>query len=180
MLHIFQATTDLLVDGRGLTPVTIAVRRPFLATKLQVAKLSLRLPVLGLQGCSLLSSCPVWGPGVAAFSTMHGPHGPGPGHLDTGALEGDHAGAAPFAAVLARAVLQCRGRRQGGQGLPCVCAQIAGLDVGWGQQIDMDYDARTHRYVVTRSLPPGRYPFKFIMDGHWTYSADHPTFTVRA
>ena len=61
---------------------------------------------------------------------------------------------------------------------PHVRAQIAGLDVGWGQQIDMDYDAKTHRYLVTRSLPPGRYPFKFIMDGHWTYSADHPTFTV--
>jgi hypothetical protein len=58
-------------------------------------------------------------------------------------------------------------------------AQIAGLDVGWGQQIDMDYDTKTHRHVVTRSLPPGRYPYKFIMDGHWTYSADHPTFTVR-
>ncbi|KAK9909066.1 hypothetical protein WJX75_006695 [Coccomyxa subellipsoidea] len=55
--------------------------------------------------------------------------------------------------------------------------QIAGLDVGWGQQIDMDYDTKTHRHVVTRSLPPGRYPYKFIMDGHWTYSADHPTFT---
>ncbi|CAL8461831.1 g1362 [Coccomyxa elongata] len=55
--------------------------------------------------------------------------------------------------------------------------QIAGLDVGWGQQIDMQYDPDTHRYVVTRSLPPGRYPYKFIMDGRWTYSADHPTFT---
>lgn len=57
--------------------------------------------------------------------------------------------------------------------------QIAGLDVGWGQQIDMQYDPDTHRYVLTRSLPPGRYPYKFIMDGRWTYSADHPTFTVR-
>ena len=36
-----QATTDLLVDGRGLTPVCIAVRRPFLATKLQVRKHSM-------------------------------------------------------------------------------------------------------------------------------------------
>lgn len=58
--------------------------------------------------------------------------------------------------------------------------QIAGLDVGWGQQIDMGYDSTTHRHVVTRSLPPGRYPYKFIMDGRWTYSADHPTFTVSA
>ena len=59
------------------------------------------------------------------------------------------------------------------------CAQIAGLDVGWGQQIDMAYDSDTHRHTVTRMLPPGRYPFKFVMDGRWTYSADHPTFTVR-
>jgi hypothetical protein len=43
----------------------------------------------------------------------------------------------------------------------------------------MDYDREDHRYVVSRSLPPGRYPYKFIMDGCWTYSADHPTFQVR-
>lgn len=42
-----QATTDLLVDGRGLTPVTIAVRRPFLATKLQVSTRSLFFPASG-------------------------------------------------------------------------------------------------------------------------------------
>ena len=59
-----------------------------------------------------------------------------------------------------------------------VLVQIAGLDVGWGQQIDMDYNSDRHRYEVIRHLPPGRYPYKFIMDGHWTYSADHPTFTV--
>ena len=61
-----------------------------------------------------------------------------------------------------------------------VRAQIAGLDVGWGQRIDMEWDAATKRHVVTRSLPPGRYPYKFVMDGRWSYSADHPTFTVRA
>ena len=31
-----QATADLLVDSRSLTPVRIAVHRPFLATSLQV------------------------------------------------------------------------------------------------------------------------------------------------
>lgn len=56
--------------------------------------------------------------------------------------------------------------------------QVAGLDVGWGQQIDLEYNSERHRHEVTRHLPPGRYPYKFIMDGHWTYSADHPTFTV--
>ncbi len=56
--------------------------------------------------------------------------------------------------------------------------QIAGLDVGWGQHIDLEWNSKLHRYETTRSLPPGRYPYKFIMDGRWTYSADHPTFTV--
>ena len=59
-----------------------------------------------------------------------------------------------------------------------VLVQVAGLDVGWGQQIDMDYNSDLHRYEVIRHLPPGRYAYKFIMDGRWTYSADHPTFTV--
>ena len=59
-----------------------------------------------------------------------------------------------------------------------ILVQVAGLDVGWGQQIDMDYNSDLHRYEVIRHLPPGRYAYKFIMDGRWTYSADHPTFTV--
>ena len=57
--------------------------------------------------------------------------------------------------------------------------QVAGLDVGWGQQIDLEWNSKLHRYETTRHLPPGRYPYKFIMDGQWTYRADHPTFTVR-
>lgn len=56
--------------------------------------------------------------------------------------------------------------------------QVAGLDVGWGQQVDMKYNQQLGRYEVTRHLPPGRFPYKFVMDGRWTYSADHPTFTV--
>ena len=51
--------------------------------------------------------------------------------------------------------------------------------MGWGQHIDLEWNSKLHRYETTRSLPPGRYPYKFIMDGRWTYSADHPTFTVR-
>ena len=50
--------------------------------------------------------------------------------------------------------------------------------MGWGQHIDLEWNSKLHRYETTRSLPPGRYPYKFIMDGRWTYSADHPTFTV--
>ena len=69
-------------------------------------------------------------------------------------------------------------RMRFGEQLWRLCSQVAGLDVGWGQQIDMDYNSDLHRYEVIRHLPPGRYAYKFIMDGHWTYSADHPTFTV--
>ncbi|KAK9820509.1 hypothetical protein WJX72_011109 [[Myrmecia] bisecta] len=54
--------------------------------------------------------------------------------------------------------------------------QVAGLDVGWGQPLDMTYDVETHRFVLDRALPPGRFPFKLIVDGRWTYSADHPTY----
>jgi hypothetical protein len=56
--------------------------------------------------------------------------------------------------------------------------QISGLDVGWGQRIDLDYDLSENKWVTQRNLPAGRFPFKFIMDDRWTYSADHPTFMV--
>lgn len=41
--------------------------------------------------------------------------------------------------------------------------QVAGLDVGWGQQVDLQLDPATQRFVVQRELPPGTYQFKFIM-----------------
>lgn len=52
--------------------------------------------------------------------------------------------------------------------------QVAGLDVGWGQRVPMGID-RWHRFAVTRHLPAGIFQFKLIVDGHWTYSVDHPT-----
>lgn len=57
--------------------------------------------------------------------------------------------------------------------------QVAGLDVGWGQQLDMEREAGGGRWVLRRELPPGRFPYKLIVDGRWTCSADHPTFVVR-
>lgn len=57
-------------------------------------------------------------------------------------------------------------------------AQVAGLDVGWGQQLDLEREPGSGRWVLRRELPPGRFPFKFIVDGRWTCSADHPTFMV--
>lgn len=41
---------------------------------------------------------------------------------------------------------------------------MAGLDVGWGQQLPMEPDTRySHRFVLRRELPPGQYQFKFVI-----------------
>jgi hypothetical protein len=62
--------------------------------------------------------------------------------------------------------------RYGIEGVP----QVAGLDVGWGQQLDMAVDQRfPHRFALTRHLPPGMYQFKFIIDGRWGYAPNCPT-----
>ena len=53
--------------------------------------------------------------------------------------------------------------------------QVAGLDIGWGQRLDLERDNRQHRYVLHRELPVGKFAYKFIFDDKWTYSADHPT-----
>jgi hypothetical protein len=53
--------------------------------------------------------------------------------------------------------------------------QVAGLDVGWHQKLDMSRDPVTHRFLLKRELLPGSYPYKLVVDGNWTYSADHPT-----
>jgi hypothetical protein len=57
--------------------------------------------------------------------------------------------------------------------------QVAGLDVGWGQELDLQRERGSGRWTLTRELPPGRFPFKFIVDGRWTCSADHPTLMAR-
>lgn len=66
--------------------------------------------------------------------------------------------------------------------LACTCSlatvrmQIAGLDVGWGQRIDLEKEARTGRFVTERALPAGKFPYKLVFDETlWTCSADHPT-----
>ncbi|GLI59461.1 hypothetical protein VaNZ11_001341 [Volvox africanus] len=53
--------------------------------------------------------------------------------------------------------------------------KIAGLDVGWHQQLPLEREEGTSRMVLRRLLQPGRYAYKFVIDGNWTYSADHPT-----
>lgn len=56
--------------------------------------------------------------------------------------------------------------------------QIAGLDFGWGNPQEMEWDDRRQRFTLERSLPCGTYPFKCIFDGRWSVSTDHRTFQV--
>nr|QKY15166.1 phosphoglucan phosphatase (LSF) [Polytomella parva] len=55
--------------------------------------------------------------------------------------------------------------------------QIAGLDVGWHQRLDLKPTLEVpSRFEVKRNLLPGRYLYKLVIDGgHWTISPDHPT-----
>lgn len=53
--------------------------------------------------------------------------------------------------------------------------QVAGLDVGWGQRLDLQLNAKSQRFELERDLPVGKFAYKFIFDEVWTYSADHPT-----
>lgn len=56
---------------------------------------------------------------------------------------------------------------------------MSGLDVGWGQKVDLQKDLEAGCWFIDRDLPVGRYPFKFIINGRWTYSIDHPVFLVQ-
>ena len=49
---------------------------------------------------------------------------------------------------------------------------VAGLDMGWDnpQKCRKEGD----RFVLERSLPAGRFQYKFIVEGKWTYCADSP------
>jgi hypothetical protein len=42
--------------------------------------------------------------------------------------------------------------------------RIAGIDVGWGQSVQMlpKYTGQRAIHMVKRHLPPGKYQFKFI------------------
>lgn len=54
--------------------------------------------------------------------------------------------------------------------------EVAGLDVGWGQSVELEPARADRRLAVTRPLPPGQYQFKFIWDGDvWGPSMDHQT-----
>ena len=54
-------------------------------------------------------------------------------------------------------------------------SQVAGLDVGWGQRLDLQLNPKSQCFELGRDLPVGKFAYKFIFDDVWTYSADHPT-----
>jgi protein-tyrosine phosphatase len=50
---------------------------------------------------------------------------------------------------------------------------VAGLDMGWDNPLPCKREG--DRFVLERELPTGRWQYKFIVDGRWTYNADSPT-----
>jgi len=52
---------------------------------------------------------------------------------------------------------------------------VAGLDMGWDNPAQCKRDG--DRFVLERSLPAGRFQYKYIVDGKWTYCADSPVTT---
>lgn len=54
------------------------------------------------------------------------------------------------------------------------CVDIAGLDVGWNSRLPLEKDASTGEFVLLRSLLPGSYQYKFVVDGEWMPSLDLP------
>eukprot|EP00892_Ulva_mutabilis_P010884 jgi/Ulvmu1/8168/UM040_0065.1 len=51
---------------------------------------------------------------------------------------------------------------------------IAGLDVGWGGRLPLEKEFGD-TWSVQRELLPGKYPYKFIMDGVWSFDMDKQT-----
>ncbi|CAJ1976644.1 unnamed protein product [Sphenostylis stenocarpa] len=54
----------------------------------------------------------------------------------------------------------------------CSSVEIAGLDIGWGQRIPLDFDDKAGLWYLERELPEGRYEYKYIVDGEWTCNKD--------
>ncbi|KAK9911552.1 hypothetical protein M0R45_035451 [Rubus argutus] len=52
----------------------------------------------------------------------------------------------------------------------CSTVEISGLDIGWGQRIPLKFDGKQGSWILKRELPEGRYEYKYIIDGEWTYN----------
>ncbi|GLT70196.1 hypothetical protein SLA2020_422920 [Shorea laevis] len=53
------------------------------------------------------------------------------------------------------------------EGKNCSSAEMAGLDIGWGQRIPLAFDNEQGLWILRRELPEGRYEYKYIVDGEW-------------
>eukprot|EP00850_Spirogloea_muscicola_P008930 SM000049S16701 [mRNA] locus=s49:99105:102551:- [translate_table: standard] len=65
--------------------------------------------------------------------------------------------------------------RQGGSAKQ---VEIAGLDVGWFNKVPLEYDKKLQRWVLERELSFGRYQYKYVVDGNWTYNPNAPLTPV--
>ncbi|OMP07014.1 hypothetical protein COLO4_07701 [Corchorus olitorius] len=52
----------------------------------------------------------------------------------------------------------------------CSTVEVSGLDIGWGQRIPLKFDKEHGSWTLQRELPEGRYEYKYIVDGEWTYN----------
>ncbi|KAG2729697.1 hypothetical protein I3760_01G261800 [Carya illinoinensis] len=48
--------------------------------------------------------------------------------------------------------------------------EASGLDIGWGQRIPLKLDEEQGLWILRRELPEGRYEYKYIVDGEWTFN----------
>ncbi|KAH1038171.1 hypothetical protein J1N35_039914 [Gossypium stocksii] len=52
----------------------------------------------------------------------------------------------------------------------CSTVEVSGLDIGWGQRMPLKLDKENGSWTLQRELPEGRYEYKYIVDGEWTYN----------
>ncbi|XP_039012046.1 phosphoglucan phosphatase DSP4, amyloplastic-like isoform X1 [Hibiscus syriacus] len=52
----------------------------------------------------------------------------------------------------------------------CSAVEVSGLDIGWGQRMPLKFDEEHGTWTLQRELPEGRYEYKYIVDGEWTYN----------
>ncbi|XP_050210145.1 phosphoglucan phosphatase DSP4, amyloplastic [Mercurialis annua] len=56
----------------------------------------------------------------------------------------------------------------------CSTVEISGLDIGWGQRIPLKFDEEQASWILRREIMEGRYEYKYIIDGEWTYNEHEP------
>lgn len=56
------------------------------------------------------------------------------------------------------------------EGDNCSSVEVSGLDIGWGQRLPLKYDNDQRLWILERDLPEGRYEYKYIIDGEWTFN----------